>query len=269
VVSTKLLDTPADWQQLARHQFSKEMGDMTEGEFASLFDDMKEYGYQGRPILLTRSKTLEVADGWHQLRAAVLTNNVPTFELYTGPDLFAEVWRRHGPRKHWNESQRAMVAARVARQTRGGDRKSDQCANLRIDPTQENAAKTMQVSRRSVQEARKVLGAGTPMLQQAVQDGAVSVSDAAAVVDEPNPVQNAAVKSVREGRQNTVRAAVKAPKGTKGKQGDPHDFFGKLIRYADSLTGGKPEFESRRKAFQGHLEAAKKELIALERACKV
>lgn len=197
---------PSNWQKLSRHEFSADMGDMTEAEFAMLCADMEKGGFQGRPVLLTGNKTFEVADGWHQLRAAVVTGKVPSFERYVGNDLFGEIWRRHGPRKHWNESQRSMIAAKVATRTRGNYSKS---ANLRISPTQEDAAKTVNVSERSVSDAVKVINEGTPALQQAVMNGTVTVSDAVKIVDEPAKVQDAAVKAVRKRKAKTVAAAVR------------------------------------------------------------
>jgi hypothetical protein len=47
-----------------------------------------------------------------------------------------------------------MVGARIATLKLGGDRKSDQTANLRIDvPTQQQAAELLNTSRRGIQTA--------------------------------------------------------------------------------------------------------------------
>lgn len=63
-------------------------------------------------------------------------------------------------------SQRAMVAARIANRTHGGDRKSkNQEANLPLETvTVEKAARSMNVSPRSVKAAKTVLREGGPRL---------------------------------------------------------------------------------------------------------
>ncbi len=59
-----------------------------------------------------------------------------------------------GYRRHLTTSQRAMVAEKLATMQRGGDRKSDQAANLPNDlVTQEQAAAMLTVSPRSVRES--------------------------------------------------------------------------------------------------------------------
>jgi hypothetical protein len=74
-----------------------------------------------------------------------------------------------------DESQRAMVAAKVATLTDGQHKRGAQtCA-----PSQPDAAKALGVSRRSVQSAREVVTKGTPELVEAVERGQVSVSAAA------------------------------------------------------------------------------------------
>jgi hypothetical protein len=50
-------------------------------------------------------------------------------------------------RRHLNESQRAMIAKRLANMTVGGNRHSDHCANLRNGPSQDQAAEMLHVSR--------------------------------------------------------------------------------------------------------------------------
>jgi len=64
-------------------------------------------------------------------------------------------WNLH--RRHLNESQRAMVAAKLANINHGGDRKSldYQAANL-PDVSQQEAAQMLNVSERSLRTAKKV-----------------------------------------------------------------------------------------------------------------
>jgi hypothetical protein len=78
-----------------------------------------------------------------------------TQELAEGADPVAFVLDKNLMRHHLNESQRALVAAKLANRTHGGSRKSDQAAAWRFDSVStEEAAEKMDVSTRSVQQAR-------------------------------------------------------------------------------------------------------------------
>ncbi|WP_422136553.1 hypothetical protein [Endozoicomonas sp. ALD040] len=64
---------------------------------------------------------------------------------------------------HLSESQRAMVAEKIATVKNGGDRKSDQSANWQTDLTVSQAAELMTVSDRAVHHARTVRRQGIPL----------------------------------------------------------------------------------------------------------
>ncbi len=74
-------------------------------------------------------------------------------------------------RRHLSESQRAVVAAKIANVTHGGDRRSEQAANLPV-VTQAGAAELLNVSERGVRNAKHVLDRGAPELVVAVERGA-------------------------------------------------------------------------------------------------
>jgi hypothetical protein len=83
-------------------------------------------------------------------------------------------------RRHLDENQRAMVAAKIATLPHGeGDRFSGQAAYRPVAPTQAEAAALLNVGERSVRRARTVLDHGVPELQQTVERGDVAVSVAA------------------------------------------------------------------------------------------
>jgi len=85
-------------------------------------------------------------------------------------------------RRHLDESQRAMVAAKLANTTHGGDRKSDQRANLPFDLiTKSEAATMLNVSTRTVKSAKAVMEHGLPELIEAVEQGEIPVSAAVAI----------------------------------------------------------------------------------------
>ena len=56
-----------------------------------------------------------------------------------------------------NESQRALVAARIANLSHGGSRKKDQDANLRLEISQDRAAQMLNVGKRSLQLAKEII----------------------------------------------------------------------------------------------------------------
>jgi hypothetical protein len=76
-----------------------------------------------------------------------------------------------------------MSAAKIANLPHGGDRRSDQAANLPIDNavSQSEAADLLNVSRRSLRSASQVIDQGTPELDAAVFSGDIAVSTAATI----------------------------------------------------------------------------------------
>ncbi len=74
-----------------------------------------------------------------------------------------------------------MVAEKIATVKNGGNRKSDQSANLQTDLTVSQAAELMTVSDRAVHHARTVRRQGIPELIEKVETGDVKVSVAADV----------------------------------------------------------------------------------------
>jgi DNA-binding transcriptional regulator YdaS (Cro superfamily) len=103
-------------------------------------------------------------------------------------------------RRHLNESQRAMVAAKIATAPEGNPHREAKKLTASIDAvTQPEAAALLNVSRPSVQRAAAVREQGAPELVAAVEKGEVSVSAAAEVVDLPHEEQRELVKSGRKG----------------------------------------------------------------------
>jgi N6-adenosine-specific RNA methylase IME4 len=113
-------------------------------------------------------------------------------------------------RRHLDESQRAMVAARLANLRHGGDRRSDQAANLPVGPiSQLQAATALNASERSVRDAVKVMREGAPEVIQAVDQGRLAVSTAVNAVALPREQQQEIARRARDGEANAVRSAIK------------------------------------------------------------
>lgn len=89
-------------------------------------------------------------------------------------------------RRHLNESQRAMVAARIATMRQG--ERTDLVENS-TKLSESQAAAMLVVSRESVVAARKVQTQATPEMVAAVDAGAVPVSQAASLADTPPEFQ--------------------------------------------------------------------------------
>jgi hypothetical protein len=146
---------------------------LLEGEaFAALVADIRAKGLH-EPIVLHEGKIL---DGRNRYRACIEAGIAPRFESYSGSDPLGYVVSLNLERRHLDESQRAMVAARIATLQHGTNQHTRGSANL---PVQSQAAELLNVSERSVRSARTVQTTGARELVHAVEAGKVKVSVAA------------------------------------------------------------------------------------------
>jgi ParB-like nuclease domain len=123
-------------------------------EFDELVADIREHGLH-EPIVVFEDKIL---DGRNRYRACEAAGVEPTFTAYTGDDPVAYVVSLNLRRRHLDESQRAMVAAKLAT-LRDGQR-ADLVEGLPIG----RASEMLNVGERSVARAREVQEHGTPEL---------------------------------------------------------------------------------------------------------
>jgi hypothetical protein len=96
-------------------------------------------------------------------------------------------------RRHLNESQRAMVAAKIVTLKRGGDRRSENFKQPIGGLIQENAATILNVGTTSTQRAARVRDKGIKELQQAVESGDVSLWAADEIARQPQEEQRVIV----------------------------------------------------------------------------
>jgi N6-adenosine-specific RNA methylase IME4 len=177
---------------------------MGEAELQRLADDIRENGLR-EPIMLHPDGS--ILDGRNRWRACELAGITPTFKTYEGTgSLIALVVSLNLHRRHLDESQRAMVGARIKplfeaeareRERQGGLLKGK--ANLpeaSRGQSRDQAASAVNVSPRSVESAAKVIAAGTAGLVGLADRGGISVSLAAKVADEPEEFQRAVVDIV-------------------------------------------------------------------------
>ena len=109
----------------------------------------------------------------------------PVFEQYTGDDPLGNVLSANLHRRHLTESQRGMVASALATMRQGARTDIAQVCAM----SQEQAAKRLAVSRRTVQYACTVREQGIPELVRRAERGEISVSLAARIAKMPQEQQ--------------------------------------------------------------------------------
>jgi N6-adenosine-specific RNA methylase IME4 len=159
--------------------------------FSDFCKDVATHGLR-EPIVTYEGKVL---DGRNRLRACVETGTEPTFREVDGIDPLAFVLSANLQRRHLDESQRAMVAARVATLRRG---RPEVNAEISVF-SQGKAGEMLSVSPDSIQFARRVIERGTPDLVAAVEQGEVKVSQAAQLADTPPSYQLGILDKIRAG----------------------------------------------------------------------
>ena len=143
---------------------------LAEDHLQELARDIKAHGLLD-PIVLHDGKIL---DGRCRYLACQIAGVIPRFEVYAGADPLGLIVSCNIRRRHLNESQRAMVAARLADLQRGANQHSEGLPLGR-------AAELMNVSPRSAARARQVLLHGDSNLVKAVETGDLTVAAAAAL----------------------------------------------------------------------------------------
>jgi len=112
---------------------------------------------------------------------------------YEGDDPLGYVISHNLKRRHLTESQRAMVASKLAKARQGARTDLQPSAHVReVDTT--TAAKMLNVSPRSVESARSVERNGAPELVEAVERGEIRVRPAAEIAKLPKEEQPEAIQ---------------------------------------------------------------------------
>ena len=149
------------------HPFAELFPMMDKEELNELAEDIRANGLRGKITLLDG----KILDGRNRYLACGIAEVEPEFCEHNGGDPLTFVLSANLHRRHLNASQRAMVAAGLENMTHGGDRKSDQDANLHLDPvTRSDAAEKLNVSTRAVADAAKII-AKSPKQAKAIRSG--------------------------------------------------------------------------------------------------
>src|SRR5437763_8409655 len=162
-------------------------------EFDEFVADIRQHGLH-EPIIVYGDKIL---DGRNRYRACLAAGIEPTFTVYQGDDPVAYVISLNLRRRHLDESQRAMVAAKLATLKLGDNQHSE---GLPIGRSSE----LLNVGERSIARAREVMSRGATELVRAVEHGRVSVSAAADIATQPIQEQR---EIVAKGEREILRAA--------------------------------------------------------------
>jgi len=143
-------------------------------DFDALAQDIKEHGLR-EPIVEYEGAIL---DGRNRYRACQKAGVVPRFVQWDRDGTPEEyVISKNLHRRHLNESQRAMIAARLAPAPAG--LRTDLGQICPGSHTAEEAAKLLNVSRASVVSARKVLADGSDEEITAIEKGEAAVGTVA------------------------------------------------------------------------------------------
>lgn len=191
------------------HSVAELFPEMDAESYAALKADIEANG-QAEPIVLWKKQLI---DGRHRLKACNELGIKPVVVDISGSDdPLTYVISHNLHRRHLTESQRAMVAAKIANLGEGRPtKKTPQICGV----SAKEAAKTLNVSTRSVETAKQVLAHGSKAVQKAVQQGKLAVSTAAelATSGATKAEQTEAVKGGKE----AIRGVLKKPAAKKVK----------------------------------------------------
>ena len=193
---------------------------MNEADLQSLARDILDNGL-AEPIVLYEDKIL---DGRNRRRACEMVRVSPAFERWQpheGESPVKYVLSKNLHRRHLDESQRAMIGARVEpmlaeeakkrQSAAGGAHPGPLPANLPEASKGEaraQAAAQVNVSPRSVSDAKAVLKSGDEELIAAC-DAGFPVSAAAQLAKEPEEKRRRVVRAVRSGKAKNAAEAMR------------------------------------------------------------
>lgn len=185
------------------HSLCLALPDMSAEAFQALVEDIRANGLR-HDVVLHEGLIL---DGRHRYRACLECGIEPRFVTFDGGDPLAFVISENVTRRHLNESQRAMVASRLANRPVGRTVNSANLQNKIV--TRDQAAKLLSVSDRTIANAARVREQGVPELIAKVDGGAITVHEAAKIAS-LNPKAQARLVAIeeRKPRQRELTASL-------------------------------------------------------------
>lgn len=180
------------------HEFANVFPMLGDKHLRELADDIERNG-QRFPVIVDEAGL--VLDGRNRATACRMLGIEPRVEVFSGSDAekLDYVVSLNLSRRHLDSGQRALVASNLAT-LRDGVRSDNAPGAHKCAPgvTQGEAAERMNVSRRSVQLARKVKENAAPEVVEAVERGELSLKKAAKLV-KAQPDKKKQAKAVASG----------------------------------------------------------------------
>ena len=187
--------------EMSFHPVSELFPALPENEFEALVVDIAQNGLREPIHVVGRA----IIDGRHRYRACLAAGIEPQFvQLAENADLNSFVVSLNLRRRHLSESQRAMVAARLANMRQGERTDLQPPANL-PKVSQSDAATQLQVSERLVRSGVRVIHHGAPELASAVDTGILSVSAASDLAQLPADTQREVLSRTPEEIRSIAR----------------------------------------------------------------
>ncbi len=182
-------------------------------EFAELVADVKANDVRDKIVIWEDA----ILDGRNRYRAAVAAGLIEQddtpdrgryfqrFVREVDGDPLKFVISKNLKRRHLNDDQRRMVAAKLANMGRG--RPSENPAECGIKVA--DAAGMVNVDRAGTERARTVLAKGEPELQAAVERGKLTVAAAAQATKLDPEIQRRIAEEAQAGKANAARTVIK------------------------------------------------------------
>lgn len=232
--------------ELETHPYADAFPMLSGVEFERFRDDIKATSLLDDKLYLYKGTLL---DGRNRLRACIALGIEPTFVHYDGDDPLGFVMSRNFHRRNMNESQRAIVASKLATLPPGRQRKGGKPAGLSTAA----AAAALNVGERTVRDAKHVVEHTAPAVVEAIERGDITLATARELAELELAEQPEALQRVLEQSNKRARgAAARAHRdAANDEQPDPQLVLTRMITRGVRALGG-----SIRKLQQGNLEVA-------------
>jgi N6-adenosine-specific RNA methylase IME4 len=186
----------------AAHPFAEILPLMEGAAFDDLVASIKANG-QRDGITLYRGLIL---DGRNRQRACDALGVKCRYEtLPAADDPLAFVLDKNLKRRHLNDDQRRMVAAKIANMPRGRPAENPAECGIKVA----DAARLVNVDAAGAERARTVIARAAPEVSRAVERGKLSVAAAAQAVKLDPEKQRRVAQEAEAGRANVVRTVIK------------------------------------------------------------